>query len=93
MWSCPFSTAAAYRIGCRVGLGFDTACGAGAEGVVAGTGVPVMIAKLRAGDSAGTVTVAVTTVVLFISPLDSPRVMSTPFWEFDVSQLQAVSSL
>jgi hypothetical protein len=61
--------------------------------VVAGTGVPVTISKLRSEDSAGTVVVAVTTVVLFISHLDSPRAMKAPFSKNDVPQLRAMSSL
>src|ERR1700730_17719137 len=93
MWGWPFSTTAAYRMGCKVGPGFVTACRAGAEGVVAGTGMAVKISTLRSEASAGTVTVAVTTVVLFISPLDSPRAIKAPFSEHDVPQLRAVSSL
>jgi hypothetical protein len=56
-------------MGGKARVDFRTSCGRGAEGVVAGTGVPVTIDNLRAGDCSGTVTVAVITVVLLISSL------------------------
>jgi Protein kinase domain len=80
MSGCPFSTAAAYRKTGRLTFGFAGVCGEGAAGAVEGTGVPVLIDKARAADSAGMVTVADTTAVLLISPSRGPvRVMGVPF--------------